>query len=113
MNMLHPLAVYAAVQAHLGRRLEFPGDLSAWQTEHTHSTAMLTGYLSEWAVLEDKCKNEAFNANDSGMFAWGGFWPELARWYGVKEIGRPELDEKKLEVIEMPYQPPPLGYVSI
>lgn len=112
MNAMHPLAVYAAVQAYLGRKLEFPGDSSAWMGEHVHSTAMLTGYLTEWAVLEDKCKNEAFNANDTAIFAWGGFWPELARWYGVNEIGWPELDETKLKAFEMPYQPP-IGCVNI
>jgi hypothetical protein len=111
MNPLHPLAVYAAVQAHLGRKMDFGGDLSAWMGEQALSTARLTGYLAEWVVLEDKCKNEAFNANDTGIFAWGGFWPELARWYGVKEVGRPELDESKLKVSEMPYQPP-LGWVK-
>lgn len=109
MNALHPLAVYAAVQAHLGKKLEYPGDLSTWTYEHGHATAMLTGYQSEWAVLEDSCKNQAFNATDTGLFTWGSFWPELARWYGVKEVGRPELDENKLHINEMPHDPPPLG----
>lgn len=112
MNAFHPFAVYAAVQSHLGRRLEFGGDLSAWVGEQALSSARLTGYLTEWAVLEDKCKNEAFNANDSGIFAFAGFWPELARWYDVKEIGKPELDERKLTVSEMLYQAP-LGCVDV
>lgn len=31
MNALHPLAVYAAVQAHKGEPLHYPGDIEAWQ----------------------------------------------------------------------------------
>ena len=54
MNALHPLAVYAAVKAHKGEKLDFPGDIGAWTGVSEHSTAMLTGYLSEWAVLEEK-----------------------------------------------------------
>lgn len=53
-DSLHPLAVYAAVQAHKGEKMEFPGDIEAWMSVREHSSAMLTGYLSEWAVLEEK-----------------------------------------------------------
>lgn len=62
MNALHPLAVYAAVKAHQGEKLDFPGGIGAWQGVSEHSTAMLTGYLSEWAVLEEKVR---FDAVDS------------------------------------------------
>lgn len=30
MNALHPLAVYAAVQAHKNEPLHYPGDIEAW-----------------------------------------------------------------------------------
>ena len=33
MNILYPLPVYAAVQQHLGNRLDFPGDFIAWDKE--------------------------------------------------------------------------------
>lgn len=65
MNALHPLAVYAAVQAHKGEKLDFPGSLGSWINVSEHSTAMLTGYLTEWAALNDHCKNEKFNASDT------------------------------------------------
>lgn len=57
MNALHPLAVYAAVKQHRGEKLDFPGNTAAWLENHEHSTAQLTGYLSEWAVLEDKVEH--------------------------------------------------------
>jgi hypothetical protein len=48
MNALHPLAVYAAVCAHRSQPLRYNGDLDAWLGVCEHSSAMLTGYLSEW-----------------------------------------------------------------
>ena len=65
MNALHPLAVYAAVQAHKGEKLDFPGSLGSWISVSEHSTAMLTGYLTEWAALNEHCKNQKFNASDT------------------------------------------------
>ena len=77
MNALHPLAVYAAVKAHKGETLDFPGDINAWLGVGEHSTAMLTGYLSEWAVLEGKCKNQKFNASDTCALPNNRLWPEV------------------------------------
>lgn len=65
MNALHPLAVYAAVQAHKGEKLDFPGSLGSWIGVSEHSTAMLTGYLTEWAALNEHCKDQKFNAADT------------------------------------------------
>lgn len=112
MNAFYGLGVYAAVQAHLGRPLEFPGTMAAWLKDHAHSHAHLTGYLSEWAVLNEHCGNEAFNSSDQGSFSYALFWPELAKWFGISKIGRPELDESKMQTISMPGQPP-IGYVSL
>ncbi|ETI24834.1 hypothetical protein G647_04204 [Cladophialophora carrionii CBS 160.54] len=96
MNALHPFAIYAAVQAQKGEPLYFAGDWDSWQGESHHSSAMLTGYLSEWAVLEDKCKNQAFNSQDTGAVSWDRFYEELVRWFGVeKGIHPPEEDLSK------------------
>ncbi|KAK5684168.1 hypothetical protein LTS10_004032 [Elasticomyces elasticus] len=110
MNALHPLAVYAAVQAHKGEKLDYPGDFNAWMGVTEHSSAMLTGYLSEWAVLEEKCANHKFNASDTCPLPNNRLWPELARWYGCDGYGGPELDESKLNVIDPGDVPTPLGY---
>ena len=110
MNALHPLAVYAAVQAQKGEELDYPGDISAWQGVCEHSTAMLTGFLSEWAALEDKCKNQKFNASDTCPLPNNRLWPELARWYGCKDYGKPELDESKITTIDPGPKDTPLGY---
>ena len=70
---------------------------------------MLTGYLSEWAVLEEGCKDQKFNASDGSPLPVNRLWPELGRWYGVKEIGMPELDEGKFTIIDPGNVPTPLG----
>lgn len=110
MNALHPLAVYAAVQAHKNEPLHYPGDIEAWNGWQEHSTAMLTGYLSEWAVLNTHAQNQKFNASDGCPVPLNRLWPELARWYGVSEVGRPEADESKYTVLDPGDAATPLGY---
>jgi hypothetical protein len=110
MNALHPLAVYAAVQAHKNEPLKFPGDINTWLSVPEHSTAKLTGYLSEWAALEEKCANQKFNASDNCPLPNNRLWPELARWYGCSEHTGPELDESKLTTVDPGDVPTPLGY---
>ncbi|KAF2486994.1 hypothetical protein BDY17DRAFT_328568 [Neohortaea acidophila] len=112
MNALHPFAVYAAVKQHRGEKLDFPGNAAAWLENHEHSTAQLTGYLSEWAVLEDKCANQKFNAGDNSLLPNNRLWPELARWFGCKEVGLPESDDAKITTIPGGDKPTPIGYVS-
>jgi len=110
INALQPLAVYAAVQAHKGGPLHFPGTYDSWLGVCEHSTAMLTGYLSEWAVLEEACQNQKFNASDGCPLPANRLWPELARWYGTESVMRPELDESKITTVDPGNVPTPLGY---
>lgn len=112
MNALHPFSVYAAVQAQKGEPLTFGGDWNAWQSLSFHSTARLTGYLSEWAILEEKCKNQRFNSTDSGPFSWDRFYHELTRWFGVEKGVNPptEDDSKYQEITGRSGQETPMGY---
>ncbi|KAG9186816.1 hypothetical protein G6011_09924 [Alternaria panax] len=110
MNTFLAYGVYAAVQAHRKQPLQFPADFNSWQGDYTHSTARLTGYLSEWAVLEDSAKFQRFNAQDGGIFTWDRFWNELGRWFGA-DIRGPEEDESKYETIYLAGgEDSPLGY---
>lgn len=69
--------------------MAFPSDWSVWQAERCHATARLTGYLSEWAVLEEKCRDQRFNAQDTAPTSWDRFFGELGRWFGVKDVVAP------------------------
>lgn len=121
MNTMLPFAVMAATQAKKGEPIFFGGDIDEWQYEEAFSSARLTGYLCEWAVLEDKCEDQAFNAVDGCNMSWDRFFEELARWYGVEAgIQGPKLDESKFSTIKlaggkespMGYGPPPALRVS-
>ena len=106
MNLVYPLAVYAAVQQHRGLPLDFPGDYTAWDKEQDQSTAMLNCYFSEWAALTPEAGNNAFNVCDNCPFSWGGFWPVLASWYGIPwnpPSSDQEIREEKTETIPRGY----------
>lgn len=108
MNILYPLAVYAAVQKHLKLPLDFPGDIIAWDKEQLESTAQMNAYFSEWAALNPNAKDESLNIVDDYRFNWGRFWPILASWYGLN-WSPPDKDAKYTE-IEIPTNP--RGYVK-
>ncbi|KAE8454187.1 hypothetical protein EG329_005112 [Mollisiaceae sp. DMI_Dod_QoI] len=109
INLSYGLAIYASVQKELGKKLEFPADIGAWDINKDQTAASLIGYFSEWAVLTDEAKNEAFNIVDDSPFSYGKFWPELAKWYGIG-YETPEEDEAKFAVITMPTNPSPRGF---
>ncbi|KAF2461897.1 NAD dependent epimerase/dehydratase family protein-like protein [Lineolata rhizophorae] len=108
MNIGYPLAIYAAVQAKLGRKLEFPGDMVAWQNPVVQSNAMMNSYIEEWAVLTDAAADEAFNAHDGAEFSFSRLWAKMAEWYGT-EAKHPDDNAKYMEM-KSPYSPPPRGY---
>ncbi|KAK5170520.1 uncharacterized protein LTR77_005108 [Saxophila tyrrhenica] len=112
MNTFLPFAVLASVSAAKDEPVFFGGDISEWQYEALHSTSILTGFLSEWAVLEDKCKNQAFNSSDGSPLTWDRFFEELVRWYDVKKgIEGPQMDHNKFQVTQLAGgQDAPLGY---
>lgn len=105
-------AIMAAVQAIKNEPVFFGGDMEEWQYGCHHSSARLTGYLSEWAVLEEKCQNQSFNASDGSPLTWDRFFEELARWYNVKKgVEGPLLDDSKFKTTELAGgKDCPLGY---
>lgn len=111
LNHLVGIGIYAAVQAHLGQPLRFPGDYSAWDREMVQSTGTLNAHFQEWLVLSHHTMNEAFNIHDGQSFTWGRLWPSLARWYGI-DWEPPSTDEANYRMIKSPSQHTPRGYVN-
>ncbi|KAK1759073.1 NAD(P)-binding protein [Echria macrotheca] len=109
MNVPYGLALYAAVQKELGRSVEFPGDVDAWDAENHMSSAKLIGRHAEWAVLSPQTRNQALNISDGSMFSWGKFFPMLAAAYGIG-YETPETDDAKFTTVTMPVSPPPRGF---
>ncbi|KAH3949948.1 hypothetical protein HBI56_022400 [Parastagonospora nodorum] len=111
MNTFVSFAAYAAVQAHRKQPLDFGSGWRSWQFDSTNSTARLTGYLSEWAVLEEKCKNQKFNSQDGGLMSFDRFFEELARWFGVEVVNGPVDDEAKYTNMKLTGgKDAPIGY---
>ena len=111
MNLVYPLGVFASVQGYLKRPIVFPGSLESFEAAQDLSSAMVNGYLEEWAVLTPGARNEAFNVCDSSKFTYGKFWSTLAEWYGV-EYKPPDADAS-YSTFQTPYEPPPRGYVFL
>lgn len=109
INIVYGLAIYASVQKELGKKLEFPADIAAWEAEKHLSSALLIGYHAEWAVLTDGVKNQALNISDDSLFTYGKFWPIFASWYGI-DYQIPEQDPAKYQKVLMPRSPPPRGF---
>ncbi|KAK2781654.1 hypothetical protein FQN53_000445 [Emmonsiellopsis sp. PD_33] len=107
MNLAYGLGVFAAVNAHLGRPLAFPGNIASWDVVRDMSSAMLNGYMEEWAVLNPKTPNEVFNACDNSATTPGSLWTQLANLYRVKYTTPAENGEYKS--MTMPC-PPPRGF---
>ena len=112
MNALHPFAIYAAVAAQRDEPLIYPSSFDSWVADSYHSAARLTGYLSEWAILEDKCKNHRFNSQDTSPVSWDRFFERLAEWFDVKKGVKPPPDnEDGMGELQMPGgKGSPMGY---
>jgi len=77
-TLMFPILIYASVQKHLGKKLEYPSDVTAWLAPLSLSNAVLDSYLYEWSTLSPHTANQLFNASDDCAFTWGKFWPRLA-----------------------------------
>ncbi|KAK5044550.1 hypothetical protein LTR84_010674 [Exophiala bonariae] len=112
MNAYYAFSVYAAVAAKRSLPLVFPGDWTTWQGLVFHSSARLTGYLSEWAVLEDKCANQRFNSTDTGAVTWDRWFERFAEWFGITAGVQPPSGnlENPVVVTGLPGEKSPIGY---
>lgn len=111
MNSFCPFAVYAIAQARKGEPITFGGDWEQWQYEYYHCMARMTGCFAEWAALDNKCANEAFDTQDGGPLSWERFFAELARCLGVKVVVPPPDDESGLKkIVGKPGNESPMEY---
>ncbi|KAK2756120.1 hypothetical protein FQN54_005528 [Arachnomyces sp. PD_36] len=105
MNAVFPIGVFAAVNAHLGKPMVFPGDITSYEMIQTASSAKMNAYIEEWAVLSGSgTANQRFNACDDSAFSWSRLWPALAKLYGVQHKG-PDPNAK-YTTNELAYEPP-------
>jgi hypothetical protein len=87
MNFASGLGLYAAVSKELGGQehgLAFPGSETCYTGCETFTASTLHAQLCEWAVLEPKAADQAFNVVNGDVQSWQEMWPRLARRFGMR-----------------------------
>ncbi|MGD1212787.1 MAG: SDR family oxidoreductase [Candidatus Acidiferrales bacterium] len=83
-NPLSILGAYAAIMKELGRSFDFPGEQAAFDAALNFTDVRLLAKAMEWAAVEPRCANEAFNIVNGDTFRWSGVWGMLADHFGMK-----------------------------
>jgi hypothetical protein len=84
MNLATSVGLYAAVTKELGQDLAFPGNEVFYKKFDSFTYSVLHAEFCEWAILEPKCANQAFNMFNGEVESWENMWPRLAARFGMK-----------------------------
>ena len=84
VNLLHAVAVYAAVSKELGLPLRFPGSERASRALIQLCDARLLGRASEWAVDCPAAADEVFNVTNGDQARYCDLWPLVADDFGMR-----------------------------
>lgn len=84
MNLASSLGLYAAVSKELGRDLIFPGNEVFYKKFDCYTDSKLHAEFCEWAALEPKVANQAFNVHNGDVESWASLWPRVAKRFGMK-----------------------------
>ena len=84
MNLATAVGIYAAVSKELGEDLAFPGSETFYSGFDSFTGSRLHAEFCEWAMLEPRAANEAFNVTNGDVCSWQTLWPRLAKKFGTK-----------------------------
>ncbi|OCT46224.1 hypothetical protein CLCR_01219 [Cladophialophora carrionii] len=116
MNLATALGLYASVYSSVSpdHELAFPGCKENYMAFNNWTSAKLHAEFVEWAALEPKAGNQAFNVVNGDTESWQNLWPRLAERYGAKIPQNMFPKEGKYKDFESSYvdmpTPPPLWY---
>jgi nucleoside-diphosphate-sugar epimerase len=82
-NPLSTLGTYAAILKEVGEPLHFPGQQGAFDAALNVTDVRLLARAMEWAAIDPRCANEAFNIVNGDTFRWRDVWPLLAGHFGL------------------------------
>ncbi|KAK3694203.1 hypothetical protein B0T22DRAFT_451911 [Podospora appendiculata] len=99
MNLVSGLGIYAAVSKEMGQDLVFPGSETFYTKFDSFTCSKLHAQFCEWAALEPKAANQAFNVVNGDVQSWQDMWPRVARRFGMKVkadqfVGESELADR-------------------
>ena len=87
LNVLKPIAVYAALCKKLGLPLRYPGPEGAYRAVHCATDVELLNKGMLWAATTPGAANEAFNMVNGDFFRWEHLWPRIAEYFGLAAGG--------------------------
>jgi nucleoside-diphosphate-sugar epimerase len=88
VNLLHIIAVYAALTRELGQPLRFPGPERAYRSLVQLTDARLLARASAWAANAPAARDQTFNVTNGDQIRWCNLWPVVAADFGL-EAGDP------------------------
>jgi nucleoside-diphosphate-sugar epimerase len=68
----------------MGQGLVFPGSDRFYVGFDSFTYSRLHAQFCEWAALEPKAGNQAFNMVNGDVESWQNLWPKVAKRFGVK-----------------------------
>lgn len=83
-NPVSTIGAYAAILKELGRPLDFPGEQGAYDAPLNFTDVNLLTKAMEWAALEPRCANEAYNIVNGDTFRWREVWGNIAKFFGME-----------------------------
>ena len=84
MNLVTALGLYAVVTKELGsKELSFPGSEVFYTMFDVFTSSRLHAEFCEWAALEPRAGNEAFNVVNGDVESWQNLWPRVAQRFGM------------------------------
>lgn len=84
MNLANAAGIYAAVSKELGDELIWPGSEEFYSLITMFTDAGLHARFCNWAALEPKAANQAFNVVNGDADSWMDLWPRVARYFDLK-----------------------------
>jgi len=109
MNMASGLGIYVAVTKELGRDLVWPGSETFYTRFDCFTCSKLHARFCEWAALESRAGNEAFNVVNGDVQSWQDLWPRVAKRFGLKVKADQFLGGSELASSVVLETPPPIS----
>ncbi|KAK3941967.1 Iridoid synthase [Diplogelasinospora grovesii] len=84
MNLAEGMGLYVAITKEMGQELVFPGSQTFYTKFDSFTCSKLHARFCEWAMLEPKAANQAFNVTNGDIQSWQDLFPRVARRFGTK-----------------------------
>lgn len=81
MNLASAVGIYAAISKELGNELVWPGATDFYTNITMFTDAGLHARFCNWAALEPRAANEAFNVVNGDAESWMNLWPRVADYF--------------------------------